>query len=73
MTGHVIGGKLKTPQDADSESLQAKWVGDLGELSLRANDVLNIIDRGRQYVEARRNAEPWHMPQVRQITIVEQV
>ena len=26
MTGDVTGGKLKTPADADSESLQAKWI-----------------------------------------------
>merc|ERR1712209_71450 len=37
VTGEVTGGRLKTPADADSESLQAKWISDLGELSLRAN------------------------------------
>ena len=67
-TGHVTGGKLKTPADADSESLQAKWIGDLGELSLRANDVISIIDRGRQYA-MRRQDEPWHMPQVKLETL----
>ena len=64
MTGHVTGGRLKTPADADAESLQAKWVSDLGELSLRANDVLTLVERGRQY-QLRRQDEPWHMPQVR--------
>lgn len=48
-TGRVIGGELKTPQRADSESLQAKWVGDLNELNLRANDILPLIDLGRNY------------------------
>ena len=63
VTGHVTGGRLKTPADADAESLQAKWVSDLGELSLRANDVLNLIERGRSYV-MRAAAEPWHDQQL---------
>ena len=64
VTGEVTGGRLKTPADADAESLQAKWVDDLGELSLRASDVIAVIERGRQYVDARRKDEPWHQPQV---------
>ena len=67
VTGNVTGGKLKTPADADSESLQAKWVGDLGELSLRATDVIPIIERGRSY-SMRRPDEPWHLPQVIRFT-----
>jgi 8-oxo-dGDP phosphatase len=57
---------LKTPKDADSESLQAKWIKDLGELNLRANDILPIIERARSY-HARRD-ECWHgclLPSVR--------
>jgi len=64
VTGDVTGGKLKTPADADSESLQAKWIADLGELSLRANDVIPLVERGRQFA-MRRTEEVWHMPQVR--------
>ena len=30
-------------------TLQAKWVEDISELSLRANVVLPLIERGRQY------------------------
>ena len=63
MTGGVTGGRLKTPSEADAESLQAKWIGDLAELSLRANDVVALVDRGRQYM-FRRPSEPWHLPQV---------
>ena len=63
VTGHVTGGKLKTPADADAESLQAKWVGDLAELSLRSGDIVSVVERGRQY-HARRPEEPWHLPQV---------
>lgn len=40
------GGRLKTESDADSESLQAKWVRDVSLLHLRANDVLPLIEKG---------------------------
>lgn len=49
LTGDVIGGTLKTPAQADKESLQAKWVGELSELSLRAADILHLIDRARYF------------------------
>lgn len=66
-TGRVIGGELKTPQKADSESLQAKWVGDLNVLNLRANDILPLIDLGRNYQRglSKNNVErplQWHNP-----------
>jgi len=66
VTGTVVGGKLKTPADADSESLQAKWIDDLSELTLRASDVLPLIERGRQYHSAHTGSrpEPWHHPVV---------
>ena len=63
VTGRVTSGKLKTPADADSESLQAKWVADLGELSMRATDVLRLIELGREYRD-RAPTERWHLPQV---------
>lgn len=47
VTGRVIGGTLKTPAQADSESLQAKWIADLNELSLRAKDITHIVDRAK--------------------------
>ena len=59
----MTGGRLKTPQDADKESLQAKWISDLGELSLRASDVVTLVDKGRQYY-ARAHTDPWHSQQV---------
>jgi len=64
VTGSVTGGKLKTPADADSESLQAKWIGDLTDFPLRAGDVLPLIERGRQYHSAHSGdrPEPWHHP-----------
>lgn len=47
LTGDIIGGSLKTPAQADKESLQAKWIGDLNELTLRAPDIIHLIDRTR--------------------------
>ena len=63
VTGDVTGGRLKTPADADAESLQAKWISDLAELSLRANDVIPLVDRGRQFAMRRQN-DPWYELQV---------
>jgi len=63
VTGHVTGGRLKTPADADSESLQAKWVEDISKMSLRANDILPHIERGKLYHYATKRSEAlaaWH-------------
>ena len=67
--GDVTGGRLKTPADADSESLQAKWISDLAELSLRANDVIPLVERGRQFAMRRQN-DPWYELQVMSFYIV---
>ena len=66
MTGTVTGGRLKTPADADSESLKAKWIGDLTDFPQRAEDVLPLIERGRQYHPAHcgSRSEPWPNPVV---------
>ncbi|XP_022650463.1 8-oxo-dGDP phosphatase NUDT18-like [Varroa destructor] len=48
-TGEIIGGKLKTVAEADAESLQAAWVSNISSLSLRGKDIINVIDRARQY------------------------
>lgn len=47
LTGKILGGKLKTPSEADQESLQAKWIRNLDELELRSNDVRVLVDRAR--------------------------
>jgi len=64
VTGRVKGGRLKLPADADSESLQAKWVEDMSKMSLRCNDILPHIERGKLYQAAmsRSRTEPWHQP-----------
>lgn len=59
--GEVLGGELKTPQKADKESLQAKWILNLNELSLRANDILPIIELGKSYRHRNINdGTLWH-------------
>lgn len=64
-TGRLLGGELKTPDQADSESLQAKWIGDLSALDLRANDILPLIELGRSYQRSTQNQRmdrtlQWH-------------
>lgn len=54
----MSGGALKTVAEADSESLQAKWIDDLNELSLRAVDIIPIVERARLYHD--RGDSPWH-------------
>lgn len=60
LTGSVLGGELKTPQRADQESLQAKWISNLSELSLRANDILPLIELGRSYHNRKQSDPFWH-------------
>lgn len=57
LTGTVIGGTLKTPAQADTESLQAKWIGNLNELSLRAKDITHLIERAKLYSKAKKTNE----------------
>lgn len=56
----ISGGKLKTPADADSESLQAKWVEDVKDLSLRASDIHGIIKIARDHRSNVANNQPVH-------------
>merc|ERR1711962_1955634 len=56
VTGQISGGRIKTPAEADSESLQAKWIGDLSDYPLRSGDVLPLIERGRLYHTAHTGA-----------------
>ncbi|EEZ97187.1 8-oxo-dGDP phosphatase NUDT18 [Tribolium castaneum] len=65
LTGVATGGKLKTPAEADKESLQAKWVANLGELTLRATDIMDLINRARAFKEARKaRDQTWHKDQL---------
>ncbi|XP_032787230.2 8-oxo-dGDP phosphatase NUDT18 isoform X1 [Daphnia magna] len=49
LAGNVTGGSIKQPSQADSESLQAKWVQNLADLTLRAGDILSIVEHARSF------------------------
>lgn len=49
-TGDIVGGTLKTPDQANEESLQACWVRNINDLPLRSNDIIYLLDRGKSYV-----------------------
>lgn len=49
-TGDIVGGALKTPNQANEESLQACWVRNMNDLPLRSNDIIYLLDRGKSYV-----------------------
>lgn len=59
LSGEVIGGELKTPARADKESLQAKWISNLQEISLRSNDILHLIEKAQSY-KHRKSDSSWH-------------
>lgn len=58
MTGNVIGGSLKTPDQSNEESLQACWVREVTSLQLRSSDILTLIQKGRDYLSKMNG--PWH-------------
>ncbi|XP_077259161.1 8-oxo-dGDP phosphatase NUDT18 [Temnothorax americanus] len=57
-TGDIVGGTLKTPDQANEESLQACWVRNVNDLPLRSNDIICLLDRGKSYVS--NNTVPQH-------------
>ncbi|KAF7998314.1 hypothetical protein HCN44_009712 [Aphidius gifuensis] len=59
MTGNVIGGKLKTIEQADDESLQASWIKNIEQLELRSSDILPLIQRCKDY--KNNQADSWHL------------
>lgn len=60
LTGNVLNGELKTPARADKESLQAKWISNMNELSLRSKDILPLIDLGKQFKHRKETNQVWH-------------
>lgn len=60
LTGTVLNGELKTPARADKESLQAKWISNMNELSLRSKDILPLIDLGKQFKQRNQTNQVWH-------------
>lgn len=61
-TGDIIGGTLKTPDQANEESLQACWVRNINDLPLRSNDIIYLLDRGKNYVSNKISQHPQLMP-----------
>ncbi|CAK9804034.1 8-oxo-dGDP phosphatase NUDT18 [Anthophora quadrimaculata] len=62
-TGKIIGGKLKTLLEANEESLQACWVNNVNDLSLRSHDIVSLIERGKTYVMSKDVLQhPYLMP-----------
>jgi len=57
-TGHVTGGNIKTPADADTESIQAQWLpakeirSNNLHLPIRAPDILPLIELGIKHRQA---------------------
>ena len=57
-TGTITGGKLKTPQEADRESIQAQWFPYETQLlklqvPLRATDCIPLIQLAAKWFKAR--------------------
>lgn len=60
LTGEIIGGELKTPARADRESLQAKWISNFNEITLRSSDILGLIEMGKSHRKLRSIDNGWH-------------
>ncbi|EFX70574.1 8-oxo-dGDP phosphatase NUDT18-like isoform X3 [Daphnia pulex] len=60
LAGNVTGGSIKLPSQADSESLQAKWVHNLSDLSLRAGDILSIVEHARSFKTQLESQQAFH-------------
>lgn len=65
-TGDIVGGVLKTPDQANEESLQACWTRNINDLPLRSNDIIYLLDRGRSYVSNKSTSQhPYLMPMIK--------
>ncbi|RWS23722.1 nudix hydrolase-like protein [Leptotrombidium deliense] len=62
-TGSVVGGKLKTT--ADSESLQASWIANPEQLSLRSHDILPLLAKAKTYWERSSDFHSHIMPAIK--------
>lgn len=63
-TGTVTGGQLKSVCQADSESLQADWVEDVNQLSLRSKDIVPLIEKAKSYWRERSSFHKPVLPQL---------
>ncbi|KAG5314868.1 NUD18 phosphatase, partial [Pseudoatta argentina] len=60
-TGDIVGGTLKTPDQANEESLQACWIRNINDLPLRSNDIIYLLDRGKSYVSNKTIPQHSHL------------
>jgi len=61
-TGDIVGGTLKTLDQANEESLQACWIQNINELSLRASDMIYLVDRCKNYILNKAISEHPQLP-----------
>ncbi|XP_003699561.1 8-oxo-dGDP phosphatase NUDT18 [Megachile rotundata] len=61
--GKITGGKLKTLDEANEESLQASWVYNINDLPLRSHDIVSLIERAKTYTMNKDISQhPYLMP-----------
>ncbi|KAK2584853.1 hypothetical protein KPH14_006291 [Odynerus spinipes] len=61
--GDVCGGNIKTSDQANEESLQARWVHNVEDLPLRCKDIIPLIERGKNYIKGKPGSQhPYLMP-----------
>nr|KAF7438721.1 hypothetical protein H0235_001112 [Vespula pensylvanica] len=61
--GDISGGNIKTSDQANEESLQARWVHNIEDLPLRSNDIIPLIERGKNYILNKPDLQhPYLMP-----------
>lgn len=61
--GNICGGNIKTSDQANEESLQARWVHNVEDLPLRSNDIIPLIERAKNYIKNKSGSQhPYLMP-----------
>lgn len=61
--GDIRGGNIKTSDQANEESLQARWVHNVEDLPLRSNDIIPLIERAKNYIKNKSGSQhPYLMP-----------
>lgn len=59
--GDISGGNIKTSEQANEESLQARWVHNIEDLPLRSNDIIPLIERGKNYILNKSGSQHPHL------------
>ena len=53
---------MKTLEEANKESLQACWISNINDLTLRSHDIVSLIERGKIYMNKDVSKHPNLMP-----------